>query len=140
MTTRQRKALLLVAVLLLLLPLTLITALMLIVSYPAYAIPDPGALQIVFDVAMMFMVAAVIAGWRLSVGFLRRGRDGVGRAHGLWMLLLGIGALIGVVGAGFAIEHAINPRTAADHVGFALLSPAVLLLPVCLLLWRYRKR
>jgi hypothetical protein len=142
MTERSRKALLAAAVLLLLLPLTLVTALMVMVSYPAYPIPDPGVLQVIFDAAMVFKVLAIVAGWRLVIGYFRGDRrDSWERtASPVWLVLLGVGALIGLVGAGFAVEHAMNPRTAADHVGFALLSPAVLLVPLWLFLWRQRKR
>jgi hypothetical protein len=139
-TERSRKGLLAAAVVVLLLPLTLLTAILVMLSYPAYPIPNPGVLQIVFDVAMALQVAAIVAAWRLSGGFFRAGAQALARTHRAWLALLGIGAVIGIVGAGFAIEHAINPRTAEDHVGFALLSPALALVPIWLFLWRQNRR
>jgi ABC-type transport system involved in multi-copper enzyme maturation permease subunit len=136
---RVRKAFLAVGISLLLLPLTLLTALIVVLSYPAYPIADPGVLQIVFDVAMVLQILAILSAWRLSAGYFRGGASGLARAHGAWLVLLAVGAAIGLAGAGFAVEHALDPRTAEDHVGFALLSPAVVLVPIGLLLWRYRR-
>jgi hypothetical protein len=123
----------------LLLPLTLVTGLMVMLSYPAYPIPDPGGLQIVFDAAMLMKIVAILAGWRLAASYLAGGRRRLAGAHGVWLVLLGLGAVIGLVGAGFAIQHLLTPRTAGDHVGFALLAPGVLLVPIWVFLWRQRQ-
>jgi hypothetical protein len=139
MSDRAGKALLALGVLLFLLPLTVVTALIVALSYPAYPIPDPGALQIVFDIAMLLQIGGIVAGWWLSVRFFRSGRAGLARAGRGRLLLLGVGALVGIIGAGFALEHALDPRTAEDYVGFALLCPAVLLVPIWWFMWRRRR-
>lgn len=139
MTEPAKKGLLAAGALMLLLPLTLVTALLAALSYPAYPIPDPGALQILFDAGMALQAGALAAAWYLTILYLRRGRRGVGAAHPAWTRLIGAGAVIGLVGAGIAAEHMMTPRTAGDHVGFALLSPAALLVPVWLFMRRERR-
>jgi hypothetical protein len=138
---RERTGRILVGIgaVLFLLPLTVVTGLMVMLSYPAYPIPDPGVLQIVFDGAMLMKIVAILAGWWLAASYLAGGPRRLAGAHGAWLVLLGLGAVIGLVGAGFAIQHLLTPRTAGDHVGFALLAPGVLLVPIWVFLWRQRQ-
>jgi hypothetical protein len=144
MSARRRQVLLAVAVLLFLVPLTALTGLIAALSYPAYPIPDPGALQILFDIGMVLQIGGIVAAWRLVGRYLgggrRAGRAGLEGTSRIWLVLLGAGAFVGLVGAGVAVEHAVNPRDAADHVGFALLCPAFVLAPFWLFLWRDRRR
>jgi hypothetical protein len=139
MSDRAGKILLAGVVLLFLLPLTAWTVLIVALSYPAYPIPDPGALQIVFDIAMLLQIVGIAAAWRLAARYFRAGREGLARLSRAWLLLLGVGALVGGIGAGFAAEHALDPRSAEDYVGFALLCPAVLLVPIWWFMWRNRR-
>lgn len=122
----------------LLLPLTGIVALLVVVSYPAYPIPLTP-LQVVFDLGMLILVAATVSAWRLTVLHLRAGRAGLQSAHTAWFSLVGLSAIMGVVTAVITIVHMLAPEHAPDIVGFALLSPAVLLVPVWVLLRMERR-
>ena len=139
--TRQggHKGLATAGALILLLPLTLLTLLIAVLSYPAYPIRDRAFLLVLFDAGMALQAGAVAAAWLLAVRYLRRGREGLRRSHRFWMALLAAGAAMGLAGAAVAIEHLMTPRTAADHVGFALLCPAAALAPVWLFLRRERR-
>lgn len=131
MSERAHKVLLGAEALILLLPLTLFTALMVAVSYPAYPMPMKP-LQIVFDLGMVLKIAAVVAAWRLVTAHLSRGRTGVATVHPAWSVLLGLGALLGLVAGVIALWHALNPENAPVIIGYILLSPAAALLPVLL--------
>jgi hypothetical protein len=139
MTERGHKILLAAEALVLLVPLTLIAALLTALSYPAYPIPL-HPLQLGFDLAMLFKLAAIVAAWRLTVLYLRRGREGVKSAHAAWPWLLAVGAAIGLAGAAISVEHMMNPTQARSYVGFALLAPAAALVPVYVHLLRERRR
>ncbi|MFC3606974.1 hypothetical protein [Stutzerimonas tarimensis] len=138
MTARSHRLLGAAEAVLLLLPLTLLTVAILVLSYPAYPIPL-RTLQVIFDLAMLAQVVAIIAGWRLMLGYLRHGPAGLARTHRGWLGVLAIGAAIGLVGGAIAIWHAFNPANAPDLVGYALLAPAALLIPLWLH-WQLQRR
>lgn len=140
MSENFSKGILAAEALLLLLPLTLIAALLVLLSYPAYPLPDPRPIQLVFDLAMLFQLLALVAGWRMVILYLRSGRHGLRGARTLWIILLVLGAVIGLAGAFVAVEHVLNSGTARDSVGFALLAPgAVLSVLAGHLLWERRR-
>jgi hypothetical protein len=88
---------------------------------------------------MALKLLALIAAWRLVALRLRRGRGALRRTHGAWRIFLALGALVGIGGAAVALEHLLNPESATEITGFALLSPAVLLVPVAAhLFWDLR--
>lgn len=138
MTERRAKLGIAAAALLLVLPATLALVLLAILAYPRPP-QSGGSLQIAFDAAMLLQLCAAIAAWRLIVPRLGGGRAALQRAHPAWLVVLGIGALVGMAGAAAAIEHAMNLHAPTARVGFALLSPAVLFAPVWWMLFRERR-
>lgn len=131
MTEPRHRVLLGLEALLLLLPLTLLTAAITVLSYPAYPIPL-RPLQVIFDLLMLFKLAAIVASWRLIVRYLTQGRRGLRKLSPTWLVLLAIGALLGFLSGLLALWHMLNPETAPDIVGFILLSPAAVLVPIFL--------
>lgn len=115
----------------LLLPLTALCALMTIMFYAAYPIPF-HPLQLMFDLAMLLVLVALLAAWRLAFAGMRGGPDAVRRMHPAWAHLPGLGVLLGLVGAAIGLWHGLNPQRAPEVVGFILLAPALALLPVWL--------
>lgn len=127
MSERLSKALLAAEAVLLLLPLTLHTALFVPVAYPAYPPPNSRPIQVVFGLALLLQVLALVAARRLALLFLHSGRRGLGRAGNAWRVLRGLGATVGLAGMLATAEHLLDPGTVRNRVGFALLMPAAVL-------------
>jgi membrane-associated phospholipid phosphatase len=137
-TVRGHKALLVVETLALLAPLTLVMLLMLTLQYAAYPIPH-HPLQLAFDLGLLIEVVAIVGAWRIVAIYLHAGRDALRNTSLVWLRLVATGAFIGLLGTAIALEHAANPESARTYVGFALLSPGFLLIPMYLHL-RYERR
>lgn len=128
-----------IGALLLLLPATVAFGVLVVLSYPAYPLPDPHWMQQLFDVGMALLLLGFVAAWWLLIGALRGGRSAWRRAAFGWPLLLGAGAAVGLLGAAVAIAHMLDPYDAADWVGYALLAPGLPLALLWLPLWRVRR-
>lgn len=139
MARRAAKIGLAVHALVLLAPLTLFTGLFIVLSYPAYPIPNHRLIQVAFDTAVLIQVVAIAAAWILVGRYLRGGHAKLAGTHPSWLLLVGAGAVLGLLGVVIAVEHVMNPTTAETTVGFALLAPASALAPLCLHLWWIRR-
>ena len=139
MTERRRKIFVAAGVLLLLLPLTLATALLVFVSYPAYPLAEYRLLQFAFDLGMLLQLPGIGSAWGLAVMYLRTGPNGLRRAR-LSLALFSAAAMVGLVGAAIALWHFLNPESAPVYVGFALFAPAAFLVPMWIyLLWERRR-
>lgn len=130
MNERTHKTLAVAEIGLLLFPLTAFTTMFVIVSYCAYPLPRYRPIQIAFDAGVLLQVAGICAAWRLIVRYVRRGRSGLRDVHGSWFILLGTAAGLGAAGALVAAKHKLTPHGATELVGFALLAPSALLVPV----------
>lgn len=140
MARRGAKIGLIAHALALLAPLTLVMALFIVLSYPAYPIPTHRLIQVVFDFAVLIQAAAIFAAWYLVGRYLHGGHPSLRKAHQGWFLLVLAGAVLGILGAAIGVEHAMNPMTAENIVGFALLAPAIVLAPLWLHLWWLQRR
>lgn len=126
MTERLSKGLLIAEAVLLLVPLTLLAVFFVLVSYPAYPPPNFPPIQIAFDLGVVLILAALIAAWRLVVLHLRAG-PGALKARPLWLMLVIVGALIGLASLLVIVERVLNSGAPGEYVGFALLAPAAVL-------------
>jgi hypothetical protein len=105
MSERIGEAVLAGQALILLLPATLLVGFLIFISYAAYPLQHASPWQAAFDVAMLIVLAAVAAAWRLVVVRLRAGRASLGRVHSAWFITAVLGALVGLLGAVVAVEH-----------------------------------
>ncbi|MCE8032279.1 MAG: hypothetical protein LPK20_08685 [Halomonas sp.] len=139
MTLTARKRIVLAEVLILLLPLTLLMALLVPLTYVAYPIPELQATLLAFDLGMLIKLLGILAAWRLAVGFLRFGGSGLCRAHAAWFVLLLAAGVVGIASSVVAIEQNVLSSLYQTRVGFTLLAPAVALVPLALhLSWERR--
>ena len=127
MTERSHKALVALQLLLLLAPATLAVSFLLLAGLPALPQRSLSAPQLAFDAGVAALVAGTLAGWRLAVRYLSGGRSGLRRLSRAWLLLLLLGALVGLAGALIAIPQLLAPGAPDVAVGFALLAPGALL-------------
>lgn len=139
MTPTARKRVMLAEVALLLLPLTLLMALLVPLTYVAYPFPELHATLLVFDLGMLLKLLGILAAWRLAVGFMRFGAGGVRRAHLTWFVLLLAAVAVGIASSVVAIEQNLFSSVYATRVGFTLLAPAVVLAPLAAHLWWERR-
>lgn len=138
-TLQARKRILLAEVLLLLLPLTLLMALLVPLTYVAYPIPDLQATLLAFDLGMLVKLLGILAAWRLAIGFLRFGIGGLRRAHLAWFAILLAAVAIGIASSVVAIEQNVLSPVYQTRVGFTLLAPALALAPLAAHLWWERR-
>jgi hypothetical protein len=106
----------------LLVPATLLIAFLVFVSYPTLPAPTPW--QAAFDVAVVAVVLGLVCTWRLTALRLRHGRYALPLAQPAWYIGAALGGLVGIFAAAVAVEHLLNPDTATELVGFAMLAPA----------------
>jgi hypothetical protein len=137
---RVRKSLVAAQALLLLLPVTLLFVFIVFSDYPAYPQRHFSAPQAAFDLGLLLAMAGVAAAWRLVVPYLRRGRAGLREVHAAWLVLLVLGSLPGVAGAVVAGARFLDSAEPGVTVGFTLLAPAVVLLPLAVQLGREKLR
>ncbi|MCE8012833.1 hypothetical protein [Billgrantia desiderata] len=140
MTLTARKRILLAEVVLLLVPLTLLMALLVPLTYVAYPIPDLQATLLAFDLGMLVKLLGILAAWRLAIGFLRFGIGGLRRAHLAWFVILLAAVAIGIASSVVAIEQNMFTSVYQTRVGFTLLAPALALAPLAAHLWWERRR
>lgn len=140
MTLTARKRILLAEVVLLLVPLTLLMALLVPLTYVAYPIPDLQATLLAFDLGMLVKLLGILAAWRLAIGFLRFGIGGLRRAHLAWFVILLAAVAIGIASSVVAIEQNMFTSVYQTRVGFTLLAPALALTPLAAHLWWERRR
>ncbi|PMR73253.1 hypothetical protein [Billgrantia endophytica] len=135
-----RKWIVLAEVVLLLLPLTLLMALLVPLTYVAYPIPQMQATLLAFDLGMLVKLLGILAAWRLAVGFLRFGVSSLRRAHLVWFVLVLAAVAIGIASSVVAIEQNVLSSVYHARVGFTLLVPAVVLAPLAVhLIWERRR-
>jgi hypothetical protein len=106
----------------LLVPATLVIVFLVFASYPT--LPTPTPWQAAFDVALIAVVLGLACTWRLTILRLRRGRYALPLAQPAWYIGAALGGLVGIFAAGVALEHLLNPDSATELVGFAMLAPA----------------
>ncbi len=135
MSERLARGFVAAALLFLLLPATLAMALIAALSYPAYPLPSPSPLNLLFDVLLWITIAGLVAAWRAALRYLRGGRAALARIGPPSRMFIAAGAGIGLIGAAIGLEHALG-GPARDTVGFALLAPGVVLLAFGWAVWR----
>lgn len=140
MTEQFGKFLLALEVLLLLLPLTSVTALSLLLIYPAYPpMPNTRPLTMIFDAAMLLEVIGIVVAWRLAWLYLSAGSGRLSNTRSTWFALVIVAGAVGIIGLAVLLGHIVNFETPRPTVGFALLSPAAVLMPIGLHLLRGRR-
>jgi hypothetical protein len=135
----RAKAIVIGEVLLLLVPLTLFTVLLFMLSYLAYPLPQLKPLQVIFDAGMLFKTAGIVAAWYLATLYWRSGRRGLRHVSPVWVLLIIIAAAVGFASALVGLDQWLSELLPSETVGFALLAPAVALLPLALHFSRARR-
>ena len=116
--------------LLLLVPATLLVAFLVLVSYPAYPLRPLRAPQLAFDLAFALIVIGIAGAWGVTARYLRAGRAAGARLHPAWLAAVVAAALAGLAGAAIAVFHALDPADPGVAVGFSLLAPGALLVPL----------
>jgi hypothetical protein len=125
----RARAVMAVEVVLFLLPATVLLGLIAGLHYVSYPVPEWQAIQLLFDVGMLLTLGGIVAAWRLVLS--SSSED----STRFWRGLLNVAALIGLVCTGIAVEQFGGGGYPQTRIGFTLLAPAILLVPIRIHLW-----